>query len=417
MPFSNTKHRYGAVSGFFHWSMALIVMGLLCLGLYMVGMDYSPLKLDLYMLHKSFGMVILAMVVLRLAWRFYQPQPEPLPTHRPWEKTLSKTIHAMLYIGLIGMPLSGWIMSSAGQFPNTFFGLFPVPDLVGKNDNLFQISRRIHEVAGLCLVAAIGLHFAGAMKHSFIDRDNTLTRMMPDGTYASGKFLLLALGLAFLAFAGFLIANDFVRALSEQPVSQQPVVSERESGQRQTSAVSGTVNQGRDKPAQHWTVNREKSRIGFSVPVYGKPFTGEFKTYDADIWFDSDNLKESLVRIRIQIGSVESGSAERDGYMVNPAWFHAEEYPHATFEARSFRHGDETDYVADGTLTMRGVTRDVALPFDLDITGEDGITRARAQGSLKVSRLDYGIGQGQWESTDVVGETVTISIDVSAVRK
>lgn len=414
MPFNNTKHRYGAVSGFFHWSMALIVMGLLCLGLYMVGMDYSPLKLDLYMLHKSFGMVILAMVVLRLAWRFYQPQPEPLPTHRPWEKTLSKTIHAMLYIGLIGMPLSGWIMSSSGEFPNSFFDLFPVPDLVGKNDALFQITRRIHEVAGLCLVAAIGLHFAGAMKHSFIDRDRTLRRMMPEkmpeGGYKAARFFVLGTGLVFLAFAGFLIAADFVRALTERNAGTETRHAAQETAAR-------PVKQSREPAVDDWMIKKDESRIGFSVSVYGKPFTGEFKTYDARIRFDRNNLNKSHVRVRISVGSVESGSAERDGYMVSPAWFHTDKYPDAVFEAHSFREGGESDYIAGGTLTMRGVTRDVTLPFNLDIYEENGIRQARAAGVLTVSRLDYGIGQGQWESTDVVGEDVTISIDVTALQK
>jgi cytochrome b561 len=156
------------------------MLGMLLLGLYMGSIDPSPFKFSLYTWHKSFGTLVLMLALLRLSWRFINIAPAHLPNHQQWEVTLAKIAHVLLYILMIAMPLSGWIMSSAGEFHYAFFGLFEMPMIVPKNENLMNIAREAHEIQAYVLMGIIGLHAAGAFKHHFIDKDETLKRMTSD---------------------------------------------------------------------------------------------------------------------------------------------------------------------------------------------------------------------------------------------
>lgn len=179
MTLRNTLQAYGSVAKGFHWIVALGVIGLLGMGLYMTRLDPSPAMFQIYALHKSIGITILALAVLRVLWRFSNPHPQSLPNHLPWEKALSRVIHFLLYVSLFVMPLSGWIMSSAKGFSVSVFGWFTLPDFVKPNDALAGLAADIHEIAAYTLIVMVGLHFAGALKHHVIDRDSTLRRMLP----------------------------------------------------------------------------------------------------------------------------------------------------------------------------------------------------------------------------------------------
>ena len=181
MSFRNTERAYGSIAKGFHWIVAILVLGLLALGLYMVRLDPGPALFQLYALHKSIGIVVLALAVLRVAWRLSNIHPISLPNHRAWEKLIARISHALLYLALFVMPLSGWVMSSAKGFSVGVFGLFTLPDLVRPSEALAQQAVIIHEIAAYTLIGVIGLHVAGALKHHVLDRDNTLKRMLPFG--------------------------------------------------------------------------------------------------------------------------------------------------------------------------------------------------------------------------------------------
>ena len=108
----NTKTSYGYGAKFFHWLIALLVIGLLAAGLYMDAMDASPLKFKIYNWHKSLGFMVLWLVALRLIWKFFNSQPDLISPHR-WERLTARGVHFLLYICLFLQPLSGWLMSSA----------------------------------------------------------------------------------------------------------------------------------------------------------------------------------------------------------------------------------------------------------------------------------------------------------------
>ncbi|MFN3826079.1 MAG: cytochrome b [Micavibrio sp.] len=189
MIWRNTTEKYGAVAIGFHWLMAILVITLLVVGLVMTEMDPSPQMFKIYATHKSVGIVVLALAVLRVLWRIANPHPRALPTHQAWEKFLARLVHVILYAALFVMPLSGWIMSSAKGFPVNLFWIegLTLPDLVKPDEGIADLAKEIHEVAAFGLMGAIALHFGGAMKHHLIDRDGTLRRMLPCPCAKSSK--------------------------------------------------------------------------------------------------------------------------------------------------------------------------------------------------------------------------------------
>lgn len=175
----NTSHTYGLIAKLFHWCIALFIISLLGVGLWMSDLDIAtaPYKFEVYALHKSFGIVVLCLMVGRLCWRVYNMNVMPHANHQKWERHLAKIVHALLYIVAFIMPLSGWAMSSAGGHGVKLFGL-PLPSLMDKNPELGAIFKGIHEFGGYLLIGIVALHALGALKHHFIDRDDTLKRMI-----------------------------------------------------------------------------------------------------------------------------------------------------------------------------------------------------------------------------------------------
>ncbi len=179
MSWKNTEKQYGKIAAGFHWVVALIVLSLLGLGLYMVRLDPSPFMFKLYFWHKSLGILVLFLMVWRLLWRVTNKPPAPLPHYKNWEKILARCNYIFFYTALLSMPLAGWIMSSAKGYPVSVFGWFTLPDFVDKSKSLAGWAEKVHEVLGYILIGAITIHLAGALKHHFIDRDETLSRMVP----------------------------------------------------------------------------------------------------------------------------------------------------------------------------------------------------------------------------------------------
>jgi len=162
-----------------HWLMALMIFGLLGLGFYMSDLPLSPQKLKLYSWHKWAGVTVFLLTLVRLAWRAtHQP---PL---MPWQMSKLQQIaahvgHVGLYLLMLAIPLSGWLMSSAKGFQTVWFGVLPIPDLLPKNKELGDLLLSLHQGLNLLLVVLLLTHIAAALKHHFIDRDDVLIRMLP----------------------------------------------------------------------------------------------------------------------------------------------------------------------------------------------------------------------------------------------
>jgi cytochrome b561 len=161
-----------------HWIVAALIVAVVGIGLYAVSLELSPQKLKLYSWHKWLGVTVFLLAVARLVWRARHPAPAPVASLRPWERRLAGVTHALLYVLLLAVPLSGWLMSSAAGFPVVYFGLLPLPDLVDKNKELAEILKVVHFVLNKTMLALVVLHVVGALKHHFVDRDATLLRML-----------------------------------------------------------------------------------------------------------------------------------------------------------------------------------------------------------------------------------------------
>lgn len=171
--------RYATPAMLVHWFTAVLVLSALGLGYYLSGLSLSPTKLQLISYHKWLGVTVLLLFLPRLLLRLRKPAPEPVATMAPWQRTVAAATHRLLYALLLAVPLSGWLMSSAKGFPVVYLGLMPLPDLVGKDQSLGDFLKSVHEILTLGLLTLVGLHIAAALKHHFIDRDETLVRMAP----------------------------------------------------------------------------------------------------------------------------------------------------------------------------------------------------------------------------------------------
>lgn len=175
-----TKTVYDPVAVLLHWGMAVLIIALLAVGMYMSDLLPSdPYKWPLYGMHKAVGIIVLALVLVRIAWRGLNPPPTPLETQARWERVLAHVIHMLLYIAMVMMPISGYVMSAAGGHPISIFGIIDVPLLIGKNEDLGHTAKEVHEMIGNVIIALLVLHVAGAVKHHVKDKDNTMLRMAP----------------------------------------------------------------------------------------------------------------------------------------------------------------------------------------------------------------------------------------------
>jgi len=178
MRLTNTDEGYGLVHWLIHWATAVLIAWLFYLGLTMVDLPLSPLKFETYALHKSLGLTVLALLVLRLIWRSLTPPP-PLPDEmKRRDAALAKAVHHGIYVLLVVIPLTGWLYSSATASPANYFGFFTVPDLIGTSEATGKVLRWIHDIAGKLLLLLLALHVVGALKHHFVDRDDVLNRML-----------------------------------------------------------------------------------------------------------------------------------------------------------------------------------------------------------------------------------------------
>lgn len=162
-----------------HWLTALLILGTIPLGMYMSDLKLSPLKLQLYSYHKWIGVTVLILVLARLAWRMGH-KPPPLDAAIPlWQQRAAHGVHHLLYVLLLGIPVSGWLMSSAKGVPVVYLGLIQLPDLLGKDKALGALLETAHAWLSYTLLTLIALHLAAVFKHHWVDRDDTLSRMLP----------------------------------------------------------------------------------------------------------------------------------------------------------------------------------------------------------------------------------------------
>jgi Cytochrome B561 len=178
--------RWGAVSQGLHWLVAALVLLLGVVGLVMGELPRVPKYFWVYTAHKSLGITVLALVVVRLGWRLYAGAPQAVPGTPGWQQRTANVTHGLLYALVLAMPLSGWLYDSAsGLRPFRLFGLVEMPRLSAPDERLADLSHALHEWGFWLLIALVLLHAGAALYHHLHLRDATLARMLPRGWLSS----------------------------------------------------------------------------------------------------------------------------------------------------------------------------------------------------------------------------------------
>lgn len=161
-----------------------------------------------------------------------------------------------------------------------------------------------------------------------------------------------------------------------------------------------------------WTLDKSASRLEFSATQTGKGFKGAFSSFDADIRFDPEDLSTAKIVVTVNTSSAATGDKQRDAALPTSEWFASKAFPAATFSASKVTARSDGSYVADGSLTIRGVSKPLLLPFTVEISGE----RAVAEGEVTLMRNDFGVGQGEFATDEWVGFAVAVSFHIEASR-
>lgn len=162
--------------------------------------------------------------------------------------------------------------------------------------------------------------------------------------------------------------------------------------------------------SKNWIVDKEASQLTFEADQFGTGFTGQIENYNAQIFFDPENLDATNVIVEIDIASISTGDPQRDVSIRGLEWFATENFPKAEFKATQARHLEGRRYALDGTLTIKGISNEVSLEFDFNIENE----RTKVDGDLIVARNDFKIGEGQFAVSQVSALDVKVHIDLVA---
>jgi polyisoprenoid-binding protein YceI len=173
------------------------------------------------------------------------------------------------------------------------------------------------------------------------------------------------------------------------------------------------VLSGAVQAAPSWKVE-DASELRFVARQQGAPVEGAFENFSATIDFDPNDLASSRIEVDIDVTTITTGHKDRDATLRSPAFFDVEQWPRARFVSQRIAAAGDGQYQAEGQLTIRGVTKDVTLPFALEISPAAGGQEAKAEGELQIKRLDYGVGQGDWATTTMVADEVVIKLSIVA---
>ncbi|SMN12600.1 Cytochrome B561 [Bathymodiolus heckerae thiotrophic gill symbiont] len=179
----DSKKKLSPITTTLHWLIAIVLISLIAVGIYMEENEVF----FLYPIHKSIGMLLFSVILIRVVWRIKSGWPEPVSQYKKIEQIGARTIHWVLIIGTVMMPISGMLMSGAGGYGLSIFGLELLasnPDelnpgkVIPLSKSLAGLGHTLHELGGNIMIFAITLHIIGAFKHHFIDKDSTLRRML-----------------------------------------------------------------------------------------------------------------------------------------------------------------------------------------------------------------------------------------------
>ncbi|PTQ09782.1 cytochrome B [Sphingomonas oleivorans] len=429
-----TSARYSGVAKLLHWLIAALILANILLAWRMEGSP-GAVRYAIFQLHKSIGITVLLLTLIRIGWRLTH-RPPPLSAHLArWERTLAHIVHHGFYLLMLGLPLTGWLLVSTSptRIATLLYGTIPWPHIpvpAASAASANELAEFGHESLAYLAYLLIVLHVAGALKHHIIDRDGELGRMLPGRATATlldarlgaiGLILLLIAGLtsSYPWFAARQAASVQAAPAPAEPAMAKPLAQSAASvpaPQPETIPAPKTAAaESTEKPAEpsEWIVDKAASSLGFRASWNGAAVEGGFGKWDADIRFDPDALDRSAVTVRIDMGSVTASDDNAAGALPGGDWFDSAAHPRSRFTATKFRALGGDRYETRGMLSIRDTSRPLTLPFTLRIDGD----KAKISGTATLSRTAFGVGQGQWTATDEVADAVSVTVQLSAIRK
>lgn len=422
MPLANAPDRYGAVTKTFHWLTALLILSAIPLGLFANDLAHAVRNPDiattdadvsraafLFSLHKTIGVTVFFVALLRILWAMGQTKPGLLNGDKPVEARAAETVHWLLYGSLVAVPLTGWIHHAATTgFAPIWWPFGQSLPFVPKDDGLAHTFASLHHILNWVLWVSLAAHIAGALKHHVIDRDATLRRMLPGRTTAEPTarqpgHVLPAVAALVIWAAALGMGSALGYFSHENEPAQSAGADTAEPAAETAGAEAPAQTQGAENA---WTVT--DGTLGLTVVQMGSEVTGQFEDWTADIVYDEtadSDGKHGSVDVTVTIASLTLGSVTSDAKGAD--YLAAEDHPTATFSADIVSR--DAGHVATGTLTIKGNSVPVEMPFELTIDGDT----ATASGGLTVDRRDFGIG-GQSEGN--VGASVEIRFELTAER-
>ena len=401
----NTRTDYGLVAKLLHWTVAALIVGLLALGVYMhelpaSNVDEAARKYWYYSLHKTIGITALLLATIRVLWACIQTSPVPLNSEHHLENLAARTVHWVLYGAIVVMPVTGWLHHAASTgFAPIWWPLPQDLPLVAKSERLAIYFSWAHVCTAWLLVLALAMHIAGALKHAFIDRDETLSRMLAG---ASPTHVEIKPEKLSPAVPAVLTVLAFLAVIGAATVLDQRITA--------TPTGRSTVLQARDGRDGTWLVDYARSRLEIVVKQSGQPVAGHFQRWSAKINLDPHALDDARIVVAIDIASLSLGGVSNEA--ISQDFLNAAAHPTARFVAESVVAAGEDTYQAIGTLSLAGQNRPLTLPFNLKITND----RAAASASVTIDRLSFGIGKAGYPGGGLVGIDVVVKIRIEANR-
>lgn len=451
-----TPQRYSSSAILLHWLLAGLLAFQIGTGWLMEDMEKGTGLFNLAQFHKSVGISILLLSFLRVAIRIVSPRPAPLADDGLSEK-LAQAVHFGLYLFMIAVPISGWVLvSTSGRNIDTvLFNTIPWPDIPGLAGGSESVRTGLHEGAEWLHgsltwlgIALFGLHMAGALRHQFLKGEPLLNRILPVRGADRKNAGTAMIAVLVAAVAGFLLVGQNFRAApsvvatssvsgSEKASAKSAVPASGEAAADKLNAAPENVDdaaakseasKAEDGKAENES-DAEEAALSSAIPVGTVPnwtiganrslrfvagwgsdkIRGSFSRWNGTVRFNPDALEKSSVKIVVDLTSASTSDSERDQMLQEGDFFATSRAPSATFTATSFRKISGSRYQANGTLTLKGISKPQSITFNLNIDGK----KASVIGQGSLSRMAFNVGVGDYGE---IADTVQLQFNFSATR-
>lgn len=398
--------RYTRVAIILHWMIAFLILLQIASGVWMtkIANPDQAYLFTTFQLHKTFGLIVLALSCARIIWKLFHPGP-PLPDGMtPFERFAAEAAHWLFYGAMFAIPLSGWLMVSvsATGIPTFFFMIEALPFFhlpIGTEWSAEQkhaaegVLKEAHFILTVLTVLLLFAHVGAALKHQFIAKDNILARMIASKksqpqTAPKPMVGVVAFGLSALILGAGLFGGQFG-----------------------TGSTIEAVELSNSEPSG-WDIDYENSTLGFSLVFQNRPVTASFATWQGSVNFDPDALQTSNARVEIASASVTINDGYLNGQATSDDGFAASAFPTIVFESTAIRSLGDQNYEMDGQLTLKDITAPLTIAFSF----EESDGSARVTGSSILDRREFNMGMSSAPDEQWLAFSVDLQFEILAQR-